>query len=118
MLMMMLIMIMISTINHNVNNDVDNINNVDNANVDNADVNETKIILITMLAMTSIIIIIITTDVIMAMTAVMPVRIVIMTYRQTSNISDTLVGNKIVDYSDVVGASPVGAAPTASPFSA
>ena len=27
-------------------------------------------------------------------------------------ILDTLVGNKIVYYSDVVGASPVGAAPT------
>ena len=38
-------------------------------------------------------------------------------YRQTSNISGTLVGNKIVDRSDVVGASPVGAAPTASSFS-
>ena len=32
------------------------------------------------------------------------------TYRKTSNISRTLVGNKIVDHSDVVGASPVGAA--------
>ena len=31
-------------------------------------------------------------------------------YRKTSNISRTLVGNKIVDNSDVVGASPVGAA--------
>ena len=30
-------------------------------------------------------------------------------YRKTSNISRTLVGNKIVDHSDVVGASPVGA---------
>ena len=39
------------------------------------------------------------------------------TYRQTSNISHTLVGNKIVDHSDVVGASPAGAAPTASSFS-
>ena len=29
----------------------------------------------------------------------------------------TLVGNKIVDYLDVVGASPVGAAPTTSSFS-
>ena len=29
----------------------------------------------------------------------------------------TLVGNKIVDRSDVVGASPVGAAPTTSSFS-
>ena len=33
-------------------------------------------------------------------------------YRKTSNISRTLVGNKIVHNSDVVGASPVGAAPT------
>ena len=38
-------------------------------------------------------------------------------YRKTSNISRTLVGNKIVDNSDVVGASPVGAAPTTSSFS-
>ena len=38
-------------------------------------------------------------------------------YRKTSNISPTLVGNKIVDNSDVVGASPVGAAPTTSSFS-
>ena len=35
-------------------------------------------------------------------------------YRKTSNISRTLAGNKIVDHSDVVGASPVGAAPTTS----
>ena len=40
-----------------------------------------------------------------------------MVYRQVSNISCTLVGNKIVDHSDVVGASPVGAAPTTSSFS-
>ena len=33
-------------------------------------------------------------------------------YRQTSNIRRTVVGNKIVDHSDVVGVSPVGAAPT------
>ena len=39
------------------------------------------------------------------------------TYRKTSNLSRTLVGNKIVDNSDVVGASPVGAAPTTSSFS-
>ena len=39
------------------------------------------------------------------------------TYRKTSNISRTLVGNKIVDNSDVVGASPVGAAPTTSSLS-
>ena len=38
-------------------------------------------------------------------------------YRKTSTISRTLVGNKIVDNSDVVGASPVGAAPTTSSFS-
>ena len=38
-------------------------------------------------------------------------------YRKTSNISCTLVGKKIVDNSDVVGASPVGAAPTTSSFS-
>ena len=38
-------------------------------------------------------------------------------YRKTSNIRRTLVGNKIVDHSNVVGASPVGAAPTTSSFS-
>ena len=38
-------------------------------------------------------------------------------YRKTSNISRTLLGNKIVDNSDVVGASPVGAAPTTSSLS-
>ena len=38
-------------------------------------------------------------------------------YRQVSNIKRTLVGNKIDDHSDVVGASPVGAAPTTSSFS-
>ena len=39
------------------------------------------------------------------------------TYRKTSSIRRTLVGNKIVDHSDVVGASPVGAALTTSSFS-
>ena len=39
------------------------------------------------------------------------------TYRQVSNIRYTLVGNKIVDASDVVGAAPVSAAPTTSSFS-
>ena len=39
------------------------------------------------------------------------------TYRQTSNISRTLIGTIIVDHSDVVGASPIGAAPTTSSFS-
>ena len=38
-------------------------------------------------------------------------------YRQISNIRRTLVGNKIIDHSDVVGASPVGAAATTSSFS-
>ena len=38
-------------------------------------------------------------------------------YRKTSNISRTFVGDRIVDNSDVVGASPVGAAPTTSSFS-
>ena len=40
-----------------------------------------------------------------------------MIYRKTSNIRRTLGGNNIVDHSDVVGASPVGAAPTTSSFS-
>ena len=39
------------------------------------------------------------------------------TYRQVSDIRRTLVGNKIVDHSDVVGASPVSSAPTTSSFS-
>ena len=38
-------------------------------------------------------------------------------YSQTSNMRRTLVGNKIVDHSDVVGALPVGTAPTTSSFS-
>ena len=38
-------------------------------------------------------------------------------YRKVSNIRRTLEGNKIVDHSYVVGASPVGAAPTTSSFS-
>ena len=37
-------------------------------------------------------------------------------YHQVSNISHTLVGNKIVDHSHVVGAPPVSAAPTTSSF--
>ena len=37
-------------------------------------------------------------------------------YRKTSNIRRNLVGNTIVDHSDVVGASPVSAAPTTSSF--
>ena len=38
-------------------------------------------------------------------------------HRKVSNIRRTLVGNNIVVHSDVVGASPVGAAPTTSSFS-
>ena len=38
-------------------------------------------------------------------------------YRQVSNIRRTSVGTEIVDHSDVVGASPVGAAPTTSEWS-
>ena len=38
-------------------------------------------------------------------------------YCKTSNIRLTLVDNKIVDHSDVVEATPVGAAPTTSSFS-
>ena len=38
-------------------------------------------------------------------------------YCQPSNISRTLVGNKIADHSDLVGALPVGAAPITSSFS-
>ena len=37
--------------------------------------------------------------------------------RQVTNIRRTLVGNSIGDHSDVVGASPVGTAPTTSSFS-
>ena len=37
-------------------------------------------------------------------------------YCQTSNISYTLVSSKIVDHSDLIGAQPVGAAPTTSSF--
>ena len=40
-----------------------------------------------------------------------------MNHCQVSNIRRTLEGNKIVDHSDVVGASPVGASPTTSSFS-
>ena len=38
-------------------------------------------------------------------------------YRKVSNIRRILVGNKIVVHSEVVGASPVGAAPTTYSFS-
>ena len=51
------------------------------------------------------------------MTVLKLVILLFTTYRKTSNISRTLVGNKIVDNSDVVGASPIGAAPTTSSFS-
>ena len=39
------------------------------------------------------------------------------TYPQTSNKRRTSVGNKTVEHPDVVGASPVGAAPIISSFS-
>ena len=42
--------------------------------------------------------------------------VAVKTYCQTSNISHTFVGNKIVDHSDIVGASAVGTAPTTSPL--
>ena len=38
-------------------------------------------------------------------------------YRKVPNIICTLVGNEIVDHSDVIGASPDGVAPTTSSFS-
>ena len=38
-------------------------------------------------------------------------------YYQTSNIIHTIVGNMIVYHSDVVGASPVSAAPITTSFS-
>ena len=38
-------------------------------------------------------------------------------YHQVSNIRRNLVGSKIIDQSDVVRASPVGAAPTTFSFS-
>ena len=38
-------------------------------------------------------------------------------YRQICNIRRTFVSNEIVDRSNVIGASPVGAAPTTSSFS-
>ena len=41
---------------------------------------------------------------------------IIQYYLQISNMNLTLVGNIIVDLSDVVGALPVGAAPTTSSF--
>ena len=37
-------------------------------------------------------------------------------YRQTSKYKKTFRGNKIIDHSDVVGASPDGAAPITSSF--
>ena len=37
-------------------------------------------------------------------------------YRQISNIWRSLVGDKLVNHSDVVGASPVATAPTTSSF--
>ena len=42
---------------------------------------------------------------------------VIKYYHKTSNIRCTILGNKLVDHWDVVGASPVGTTPTTSSFS-
>ena len=42
---------------------------------------------------------------------------VVLNYRQTSDISGTLVGNKTDDHSDVVGASPIDTAAITSSFS-
>ena len=39
------------------------------------------------------------------------------TYHETSNISRTLAGNKILDHSEAVGSWPLGAAPTTASFS-
>ena len=39
------------------------------------------------------------------------------TKMRTSNVSSTFIGNKIVGQSAVIGASPIGAAPTTSFFS-
>ena len=47
--------------------------------------------------------------------AIVPIKVT--AYHQTSNIRCTLVDNKIVDQSDVVGALPVSAAPTTSSLS-
>ena len=38
-------------------------------------------------------------------------------YRQISNTRRSLLGNKLADHSDAVGALPIGAAPTTSSFS-
>ena len=51
------------------------------------------------------------------MLAILPWPQYVNIYCQISNICCTLIGNKIVDHSDVVGSSPVGAAPTTSSFS-
>ena len=40
-----------------------------------------------------------------------------MMYRETYDIRRTLIGTEIVDQSDVVGASPIGAVPTTSSIS-
>ena len=51
------------------------------------------------------------------MVSEIPVKMSSLEYSQICNIKHNLVGNKIVDHSDVVGALPVGAAPTTSSFS-
>ena len=66
-------------------------------------------------------------DVIMSVTASQVIGVLIVcrffrrysnyNYRQISNIKCAFVGNQIIDHSDVVGASPAGAAPTTTSFS-
>ena len=46
----------------------------------------------------------------------MAVLAIVKCFLWTLKVRYTLLGNKIVDHSDVVGASPVGAAPTTSSF--
>ena len=48
---------------------------------------------------------------------IMKLKYNISSYHQISNIRHALVGNKLVDHLDVVGASPVGAAPSTASFS-
>ena len=45
------------------------------------------------------------------------VKSILLKYHETSNISHTLVGSKIVHHAAVVGALPIAAAPTTSSFS-
>ena len=59
----------------------------------------------------------VTDDSVMQIATVSAIIVHMLNYCKTSTISHTLVGNKIADNSDVVGASPVGATPPTSSFS-